>query len=91
MRTLDRIRAVAMAFMLIVLPWSPATAQSMRPRFAAAGQLAGATSSEFDGADLGFGALFIWHPAGRAVYCDRGGGEPLPVEARRRASTLGPV
>jgi hypothetical protein len=64
MRTLDAICEGAMAIVFIVLPWSLATAQSTGPRFAVAGQITGATSSEFDGADLGFGGLFMWRPAG---------------------------
>lgn len=62
MRTSPAHYAVAIAI-VVIMPLSPAAAQSMGPRLAAAGQLAGATSSEFDGADLGFGGLFIWHPA----------------------------
>jgi hypothetical protein len=97
MRAFDACCAVATAIMFSVLPWSPATAQSIGPRFAAAGQLAGATSSEFDGADLGFGGLFIWRPAGARflateaemnIYPSQlaaGGGSPF---SRRRIEGL---
>jgi hypothetical protein len=53
----------AFAFLFLVLPCRPAAAQA-GPQFALAGQVVGATSSEFDGTDLGVGGLFIWHPAG---------------------------
>jgi hypothetical protein len=57
-------RRFAFAFLLLVLPCGPAAAQATGPQFALAGQVVGATSSEFDGTDLGVGGLFIWHPAG---------------------------
>jgi len=93
----DAIYAVAFATVFLTLPSPPAAAQTTDARFAVAGQLAGATSSEFDGTDLGFGGLLIWHPAGARflaadaemnVYPSRLAVRNAPPYSRRRLETL---
>jgi len=55
---------IALAMTICAAHSTTAFAQSPNPqRFALLGQFAGATSSEFSGADLGGGALFAWHAA----------------------------
>ena len=64
-----RRTTIAVALALLILPSRQAAAQSNEPalHFLVGGQIAGATSSEFDGTDLGVGGLLAWHPAG-AVF-----------------------
>lgn len=61
---MNRLAVVIAVVALAMSRPGSAVAQSSRDRFELGVQLASAISSEFDGADVGVGGRFSWHPSG---------------------------